>query len=60
MLAAAFAVLGVTFLLTLTLPAAVTASAGVQALWWLAAAVTLIMRGGKLPDSGWTSTSAPD
>jgi hypothetical protein len=59
-LAAAFAVLGVTFLLTLTLPAAVTASAGAQALWWLAAAVTLIMRGGKLPDSGWTSTSAPD
>jgi hypothetical protein len=59
-LAAAFAVLGVTFLLTLTLPAAVTASAGAQAFWWLAAAVTLIMRGGKLPDSGWTSTSAPD
>lgn len=60
MLAAAFALLGITFLLTLTLPAAVTASAGVQALWWLAAAVTLIMRGGKLPESGWTSTSARD
>jgi hypothetical protein len=32
-------------LLTLTLPAGVTAFAGVQALWWLAAALTLVVRG---------------
>ena len=47
-LAAGFAVLGVTFLLALILPATVTAFAGVQALWWLAAAVTLIVRSGKV------------
>jgi len=47
-LAAAFAVLGIAFLLTLTLPAKVTAFAGVQALWWLAAAITLIVRSGKI------------
>ena len=43
-LAAVFAVLGAAFMLRLTLPASVTAFAGVQALWWLAAAVTLIVR----------------
>ena len=43
-LAGAFAALGVIFLLTLTLPTGVTAFAGVQALWWLAAATTLIAR----------------
>jgi hypothetical protein len=43
-LGAAFAILGVAFLFTLTLPAAVVASASIQALWWLAAAVTLIIR----------------
>jgi hypothetical protein len=43
-LGAAFAVLGVVFLTTLVLPAPVTASAGVQVLWWLAAAITLIVR----------------
>jgi hypothetical protein len=41
-LATAFAALGAIFLLDLTLPGAVTAFAGVQALWWLAAAITLI------------------
>jgi hypothetical protein len=51
LLAAAFAALGVTFLLRLTLPDAVTAFAGVQALWWLAAAITLIVRSGKIPNS---------
>lgn len=44
-LAAIFGGLGVAFLLDLTLPAPVTAVAGVQALWWLAAAVTLLLRG---------------
>jgi hypothetical protein len=48
LLAIVFAVLGVVFLLDLTLPAAVTAFAGVQALWWLAAAITLIVRGGEM------------
>ena len=44
-----FAVLGVIFLLRLTLPSAVTAFGGVQALWWLAAAITLIVRGAEIP-----------
>jgi len=47
-LGAIFAALGVIFLLRLPLPDAVTAFAGVQALWWLAAAVALIFRSGKL------------
>jgi len=50
-LAAAFAALGVTFLLRLTLPGPVTAFAGVQALWWLAAAITLVVRSGRIPNS---------
>jgi hypothetical protein len=52
LLGAAFAALGAAFLLTLVLPATVTALAGVQALWWLAAAITLIVRGGVQPDTG--------
>ena len=51
LLAIAFAALGIIFLLSLTLPGPVTAFAGVQALWWLAAAITLVVRGGKIPDS---------
>jgi hypothetical protein len=51
MLAAAFAALGVVFLLDLTLPGAVTAFGGVQALWWLASAIALIIRSGKIPNS---------
>ena len=47
-LAAAFATSGVIFLLDLTLPGAVTAFAGVQALWWLAAAIMLMVRGGEV------------
>src|SRR6516162_8739549 len=43
-LAGAFAVLGAVFMLRLTLPASVTALAGLQALWWLAAGITLIIR----------------
>lgn len=49
-LAVAFATLGVAFLRSLILPSAVTASAGIQAVWWLAAAITLIVRGGKPAD----------
>jgi hypothetical protein len=47
-LAGAFAVLGIAFLLTLMLPMTVTAFAGVQALWWLAAAITLTVRSRRL------------
>ena len=50
-LAACFATLGVVFLLRITLPGPVTAFAGVQVLWWLAAAITLIVRSGKIPNS---------
>ena len=49
-LAAIFAALGGIFLLRLTLPDAVTAFAGVQALWWIAAAITLIARSRKLSE----------
>lgn len=49
-LGAAFAILGVTFLTTLILPAWVTAFAGIQGLWWLAAAILLIVRPGKTSD----------
>lgn len=51
LLATAFAALGVIFLLRLTLPDAVTAFGGVQALWWLTAAIALIVRSGKIADS---------
>jgi hypothetical protein len=50
-LAVCFAMLGVIFLLHITLPGPVTAFAGVQALWWLAAAITLVVRSGKIPNS---------
>jgi hypothetical protein len=55
-LAAAFVALGVAFLLTLTLPAKVTAFAGIQFLWWLAAAITLIVRRGRFGDGSETRT----
>jgi hypothetical protein len=51
LLATAFAALGVIFLLSLTLPGPVTAFAGVQALWWLAAGITVIARSGKIPNT---------
>jgi hypothetical protein len=46
----AFVILGAVFLLALTLPTAVTASAGVQAIWWLAAAITLLVRANPVPN----------
>ena len=52
LLAVVFESLGVIFLLTLTLPAAVTAVAGIQAFWWLAAAVTLVVQSKKSDDRG--------
>jgi hypothetical protein len=51
LLGSGFAALGAIFLLNLSLPGAVTACAGVQAFWWLAAAVTLIVRSGRIADS---------
>ena len=51
LLATAFAALGVIFLLTLTLPGPVTAFGGVQALWWLAAAITLVVRRGRISNT---------
>jgi len=47
LLAVAFAALGVIFLLTLPLRDAVTALAGILAIWCLAAAITLVARNGK-------------
>jgi hypothetical protein len=46
-LGAAFAIAGVVFLLDLTLPVLVQASASIQAFWWLAAAIWLMFRAGK-------------
>jgi hypothetical protein len=46
----------VIFLLTVTLPGPVLASGGIQAFWWLAAAITLIVRSGKIPNSPETAT----
>jgi hypothetical protein len=45
-LGAAFAILGVISLYSLTLPIVVIAFAGLQTLWWLAAAIMLIIRTG--------------
>jgi hypothetical protein len=44
-----FALAGVATLFTLTLPTPVLAFAGVQALWWAAAAIALIVRPGSVP-----------
>lgn len=44
LLGAVFAITGVATLFTLTLPVAVQMCASVQAIWWLAAAVTLVVR----------------
>jgi len=49
-LGAAFAILGVVFLTQLILPVWVTAFAGIQAFWWLAAAIILIVSPGKTFD----------
>lgn len=49
-LAAAFAGGGVFFLMNLVLPDAVTASAAVQPLWWLAAAITLMVRSRRIAE----------
>ena len=48
-LAAAYVLAGVLTLLDLTVPAAVLISAGIPALWWLAAAGTLLTRARQAP-----------
>jgi hypothetical protein len=57
LLAVVFESLGMIFLLTLTLPAEVTAVAGIQALWWLAAAITLLIKSKKLDGRGLAAVS---
>lgn len=49
-LGATFAILGVISLYSLTLPAVIIAFAGLQTLWWLAAAIMLLVRTGKTSD----------
>jgi hypothetical protein len=52
-LATVFAALGAGYMFQLTLPGFVLGFAGVQALWWLAAAITLIVRSGQVwPSQG--------
>jgi hypothetical protein len=46
-----FAIVGMLSLLTLTLPASITSLGSVQAIWWLTAAITLIVRSRKLSGS---------
>jgi hypothetical protein len=58
-LGAAFALLGVVSLYSLTLPAVVTAFAGIQAFWWLAAAITLIVRTEKTSDTASVKAQEP-
>jgi len=48
LLGVVFAILGMAFLLKLILPLFVTAFAAIQILWWLSAAVALMMRASKL------------
>jgi hypothetical protein len=56
-LGAAFAIAGVVFLYDLTLPVLVQASASIQGLWWLAAAIVFIVRPEKTAHT--TSVSSP-
>jgi hypothetical protein len=58
-LGAAFALLGVVFLSSLTLPALVTAFAGLQAFWWLAAAIALIVSTAKTSDTASVNAREP-
>jgi len=50
-LAAGYALAGVVTLLDLTVPAAVLISAGIPAVWWLAAAGTLLIRAREAPSA---------
>jgi hypothetical protein len=48
-LGAGFGIAGITSLLTLTLPGSITSMGSLQAAWWFAAAVALILRGNREP-----------
>jgi hypothetical protein len=50
-LGAAFAIAGIVYLFDLTLPVLVQAFASIQVLWWLAAAILLIVRPEKTADT---------
>lgn len=50
-LGAFFFVLGITSLMNLSLPVWITAMGAVQSVWWLAAAITLLARSGKIPSA---------
>ena len=50
-LAGTFAGLGLAFIRSLTLPAAVTAFGAVQGLWWLAVSITLLVRSWRIEGS---------
>ena len=49
-LGVAFVILGIVFLNNLVLPLAVQAFAGVQALWWLAAGIIMIIQTARTPE----------
>jgi hypothetical protein len=51
-LAIGFGATGVLFMLTLRLPDAVTAAGSVQPVWWLAAAITLMLRSSSISQKG--------
>jgi hypothetical protein len=51
LLGAAFAVAGVLTLLSLEVPQAVQLAASIQVLWWLAAAIALVVRTARSPAS---------
>lgn len=50
-LAAVFFALGAAYMLTVTLPTAVTAVGAIQTLWWLSAAIFILVRGGEAIES---------
>lgn len=58
-LSALSCIAGVVTLFTLTLPVAVLAFAGIQTLWWLAAAITLIVRTEKTSDIAYVKEQEP-
>lgn len=60
LVAIGFAAGGVLFMLTLRLPDAVAAAGAVQPIWWLAAAITLMLRSNRYPAGEKITDSAGD
>ncbi len=52
LLGVGFGVVGMASLLTLTLPASITALGSLQAVWWLSAGIALMVRSGKVAAFG--------